>query len=181
MKPPIRQRKPNRMPNYDYSTRGCYFVTICIKNCETKSLGNIIEEKSELSPGGEIAKKCWLAIPDHFPLVRLDEFVIMPDHIHGIVVIQQAVGNANLRSLQSLSINRSKMLLSTVIQNFKAAVTREVNKSGSYQSVVWQKSFYDHIIHSHAELVRIREYVKENPKEWPKDEMEFDSLTKKRQ
>src|SRR4030042_2543929 len=87
MKPPIRQRKPNRMPRYDYSSRGCYFVTICIKNKETNSFGKITDGKIELSQMGGIAEKCWLEIPNHFPDVRLDEFVIMPNHVRGILVI----------------------------------------------------------------------------------------------
>jgi putative transposase len=87
MKPPIRQRKPNRMLKHDYSSRGCYFVTICLKNKEIDSFGKIIGENIELSQMGKIAEKCWLEIPNHFPHVRLDEFVIMPNHVHGIIVI----------------------------------------------------------------------------------------------
>ena len=68
------------------------------------------------------------------------------------------------------------MLLSKVIQNFKAAVTREVNKSGSYQSIEWQKSFYDHIIHNYKELTQVRNYINENPRNWPKEDKEFENL-----
>jgi len=174
MKPPIRQRKPNRMPRYNYSTRGCYFVTICVKSEAT--LGTIAGGKIVLSSIGDILEKCWLEIPDHFSQIRLDEFIIMPDHMHGIVVIQEEVGNANLRSLQTPNMNRSKMLLSKVIQNFKAAVTREANKSGSYQAIVWQKSFYDHIIHSYKELIQVRHYIQNNPKHWLKENEEFEKV-----
>jgi REP element-mobilizing transposase RayT len=144
-----------------------------------------------LSQTGEIATKCWLEIPIHFPNVRLDEFVIMPDHVHGIVTILHHVGNANLRSLphvvrsqphamrsirrtispdqhgsihsKKITSDRSKMLLPIIIQNFKAAVTRENNKIPDGDFFAWQKSFYDHIIHSHKELFQMRKYVHENP------------------
>ena len=177
MKPPLRQRKPNRMPGFDYSACGCYFVTICIKQREMNSFGKIINGKIELSPIGEIAIKCWLEIPVHFSNIRLDDFVIMPDHVHGIVIILHNVGNANLRSLrttiapdQKVSIHakkitsdRSKMLLPKIMQNFKAAVTREINKYPDGDFFAWQKSFYDHIIHSQKELFQMRKYIHENP------------------
>jgi putative transposase len=180
MKPPIRQRKPNRMPGYNYSARGCYFVTICVQNEE--SLGRINEGKITLSPTGETVKKCWLEIPDHFTWIRLDEFIIMPDHMHGILVILQNPMNASLRSQPSrITINtdtstncgnkpldRTKMELSKIIQCFKSSVTREINKNSSSAYFAWQKSFYDHIIRSYKELTTVRRYIKENPNNWPK-------------
>jgi putative transposase len=206
MKPPIRQRKPNRMPRYDYSARGCYFVTICIKNKETNSFGKIADGKIEFSLMGETASKCWLEIPNHFPYVRLDEFVIMPDHVHGILVITKnpwktlkenheiyknekssSIGNADLLpSLNFLNessrfnsikdpIDRTKMVLSKVIHAFKSSVTREINKTQDYNLFSWQKSFYDHIIHTQKELYQIRKYISENPihdKEEPFSEIE---------
>jgi len=141
-------------------------------NNET-NLGEINGGEIALSDIGETVKKCWLEIPDHFTGIRLDEFIIMPDHLHGILVILQNSRNANLRSLQNTNINRSKLLLSKVIQNFKAAVTREVNKSRSYQAIVWQKSFYDHIIHSYKELIAVRRYIKDNPINWQKNDNDY--------
>jgi putative transposase len=188
----FRQRKPNRMPKYDYSSRGCYFVTICVQNKDEGILGKIVDGKTILSNIGEIIKKYWLEIPSHFPWIRLDEFIIMPNHIHGILVIQHDVGNANLRSLhnpirfkQEIPIrserfpsDRTKMLLCKVIQNFKAAVTREINKCPTSDFFIWQKSFYDHIIHNYKELLQIRQYIKENPNNWRKNNKEFDNIFK---
>jgi len=177
MKPPIRQRKPNRMPRYDYSARGCYFITICIKNKEENSFGKIIDKKMEFSQKGNIANKCWLEIPNHFPYVRLDDFVIMPNHIHGIIVILPKAGDLNFPSrFSNQMFDRSKMDLSKIIQAFKASVTREINKTQDYNFFSWQKSFYDHIINNYKELVQIRQYIKENPKIWSKEDKEFDVL-----
>jgi putative transposase len=176
MKPPIRQRKPNRMPRYDYSARGCYFVTICIKNKETNSFGKIADGKIEFSLMGETASKCWLEIPNHFHYVRLDEFVIMPDHVHGIIVILPKAGNLNFHpNFNDQIFDRSKMDLSKIIQTFKASVTRQINKDQTNEYFAWQKSFYDHIIHTQKELFQMRKYISENPihdKEEPFSEIE---------
>ena len=118
--PQIKNRKPTRLKNYNYSENGFYFVTICTKNRE-EFFGNIKHEKMNLNEYGEIAKNCWLEIPNHFPYCVLDEFIIMPNHVHGILVIKnddahnnstdnpagkpagKPVGNRHACSLQSQS------------------------------------------------------------------------------
>lgn len=170
MKPPIRQRKPTRMPRYDYSSSGCYFVTIVTKNKENY-LGEIAANKVVLTNIGEIAKTCWLQIPEHFPYVRLDEFVIMPNHIHGIIVILRKTGDSNLPSLFSSKIaDRSKMNLSKIIQAFKSSVTRKINQYPTDDYLAWQKSFYDHIVRSQKELMQMRLYISENPLHYPNEQ-----------
>lgn len=84
-----------RLKNYDYSSNGYYFITICTKN-RVHYFGKIIDQKMELSEIGKIAHKCWLEIPNHFPFVVLDESIIMPDHIHGIVVITPLTHNPKI-------------------------------------------------------------------------------------
>ncbi len=91
-----RNRKPNRLQNYDYSRAGYYLVTICTQD-RVNSLGEIEKARMKLSDIGQIVADCWRAIPEHFHNTALDEFVVMPNHIHGIVII---AGNAELRSLQ---------------------------------------------------------------------------------
>lgn len=96
--PQIKNRKSTRLKNYDYSENGFYFVTICTKNRE-EFFGYIENGKMILNRFGEMAKNCWLEIPEHFPNCFLDEFVIMPNHIHGILIIENsAVGNKNFCS-----------------------------------------------------------------------------------
>ncbi len=179
MKPPIHQRKPNRMPKYNYSSRGCYFITICIKNKEANLFGKIVDGKIELSQMGKIANKCWMEISNHFPHVRLDEFIIMPDHVHGIIVILPKVGDEIIHSHFSNQISdRSKMYLPKIIQAYKSSVTREINNTENYDYFSWQKSYYDHIINNYKELVQIRQYIKENPEFWSEEDKEFDILFK---
>ena len=160
----MKNRRPNRLKHYDYSENGYYFVTICTYNREC-FFGEIVEEEMVKNETGELAEKLWLDIPEHFRCVELDEYVIMPNHIHGIVVISN-VGNAYMRSLRN---ERNKMLLSNVIQQYKAAVTREINKLELIPDFKWQKSFYDHIIRNEVSLTKIRNYMQTNPVTWDND------------
>jgi len=132
-----RNRKRNRLKNYDYSNDGHYFVTICTKNREN-FFGKIKDQKMFLNEIGKIAKICWLEIPKHFPNVILDEFVIMPNHIHGIIIIdnpinknENTVGNKNFCSLQECSPQENipwqtklSNSLSSIIRGFKIGVTK---------------------------------------------------------
>ena len=98
----MKNRKPNRLKHYDYSENGYYFVTICTYNREC-FFGEIVEGEMVKNEIGELANKFWLDIPVHFRGVELDEYVIMPNHIHGIILINN-VGNAYMRSLRNNSI-----------------------------------------------------------------------------
>ena len=164
-----RVRKLNRLKNYDYSQSGCYFVTICTKNKE-EWLGQIESGKMILNKFGEITKNFWVEIPKHVNNITLDEFIVMPNHIHGIVLI---VGNAYMRSLQ----NRTKMLLSRIIQQYKSSVTREINSLQNDFCFKWHKSFYDHIIRNEKTLNKIREYIVSNPLKWDLDKKNIENLS----
>lgn len=160
------KKKANRLNNYDYSQAGYYFVTICTKE-RINYFGEIEKETMQSNNMGLIAKQCWQVIPEHFPNTALDEFVVMPNHIHGIVIIHhQPVGNADLRSLRN---DRSKMGLSKIIHGFKSTVTRIVHQSTENHPFAWQKSFHDHIVRNDEALHRIRAYIQHNPLKWALD------------
>lgn len=181
---PIKQRKQNRLQNYDYSQNGMYFVTICTKDRE-EMLGEIVDGKMVLNDSGKIADECWKNIPDHFPHTRLDQYAIMPNHIHGILeIINPVIGNAHVRSknavrsdhsVGSKNNDRSKMLLSKAIHGFKSSVTRKILNPVQERiyafptKFAWQRSFYDHIIRNETELNKIREYIMTNPETWHRD------------
>jgi len=114
----INDRKLNRLKDYDYSQDGFYFVTICTKNRE-EFFGEIKDEEMILNEYGEIAKNCWLEIPDHFQNAEFDEFIIMPNHIHGIVIIanDMDVGNADLRSPQIANANNENIVNPSAVGN----------------------------------------------------------------
>jgi putative transposase len=164
-----RHKKSIRLKNYDYSQPGGYFVTICTKGRKS-CFGQIVDEKINLSSVGEIVKGCWLGIPEHLKNVKLDEWVIMPNHIHGIIVIIDSVGtdyNLSLRKNRFQHITPKS--LSYIIATFKSAVSRQINRIGAGNDFAWQSRFYEHIIRNENELHRIREYIQNNPLKWELD------------
>jgi REP element-mobilizing transposase RayT len=166
-----RARKNTRMKKWDYSERGWYFVTICVKNHHC-IFGEIQNKIMRLNNWGRIAKECWQKIPKHFPDVEIDEFVIMPNHVHGIVVIHDDnvhVGNKYIYSLTKKPKHRNMMQLSKIIATYKAAVTRKINKISSNNYFQWQSSFHDHIIRNEKELMNIQNYIFSNPDNWRDD------------
>ena len=165
-----------RLKNWDYRSPGAYFITICTKKRE-QYLGHIYDGKMILSDSGKIAHAIWHEIPKHFLHVTLDAFVVMPDHIHGIIIIDSVCRdvacnvptngpnvstNANENPMSTISPKPGS--LSTIIRSYKSAVTRECNSNNLPFS--WQVRFYDHIIRDEISMERIRKYIYINPLRW---------------
>lgn len=178
-----KQRKLIRLKQYDYSEIGHYFVTICTKSRELYFENNKIKN---------IAEKCWLEIPRHFKNTRLDTFVIMPNHIHGIIIIEDVKpvrssfmmtdktrfdkSNITVGTDYNLSLPKQNKFhnvipgsLSYIIAGYKSAVTRVIRKNKNLPFFSWQPRFYDHIIGDDESLNNIREYIIENPLKWNLD------------
>lgn len=136
----MHQRKRNRLQYYDYSNAGWYFVTISPKDHKSH-FGKIINEKIILNEVGFNADKCWNSIPIHFSNIELDEYIIMPDHIHGILIIDY-----NINPIIEDEIFRPlhKTNLSNVIKGFKIGVTKWC-KENNCHNFKWQRSFYERI------------------------------------
>jgi putative transposase len=161
----FKPRKQNRLKDYDYSRNGCYFVTICTDN-RKEIFGNIANSKIILNKYDRIARNSWLDIPNHHKNVKLDVFVVMPNHIHGILIIDNPVGNGPACS----SIKYPKTdNLSTVIGSYKSAVSKQINQLKNIK-FKWQKSFHDHITRTDKSLDNIRKYIINNPAKWDRDE-----------
>ena len=165
---PVFVNRPNRCPNINYSRPGFYFLTICLWEFNP-AFGRNDNGKILLNEFGRIAEKNWAEIPEHFPKIKLDEYIIMPDHIHGILEIQPdcfPIGDADLRHLSGKPENykpeRMQMYLSKTIQQYKSSVSREIRKIGQ-NDFRWQRSFYDHVIRDSLSLFRIRNYIRYNP------------------
>jgi REP element-mobilizing transposase RayT len=127
---------------------------------------NCILAKIKLSDAGEIVYDCWYDLPNHYSNIILDEFIVMPNHIHGIIIIENNIETG----LRPVSIEKQKYGLSEFVRAFKSFSSRRINeirKPNKYE--IWQPRFYDHIIHSDNELDRIRNYIKNNPKNWIND------------
>ena len=186
------QNIPLRYPGRDYSLPGKYFVTICTRD-KRKWFGTIVNGEIQLSDIGKIAFNLWNEIPQHFPNITLDEYIIMPDHIHGIIIINRKLKKNVVSSLhatnpQSLHATNPQSLHATNLQSPDDVPVKNETmscispKSGSlsvvirsYKSAVttnarlinkdfaWQSRFYDSIICTDGQLSRIRKYIRNNP------------------
>ena len=158
--------KSIRLPDWDYSSEGLYFLTICTRNREC-ILGDVVNDKIKLSKIGEIVEKCWNEIPKHFINVVLDEFVVMPNHVHGIIEI------TNCRDGVTPSLHKPPLhrpTLGQIIGYFKYQTTRIINRIRNTPYVpIWQSRFYEHVIRNEIELNSIREYIINNPLKWELD------------
>ncbi|KKQ27812.1 MAG: hypothetical protein US42_C0005G0037 [Candidatus Magasanikbacteria bacterium GW2011_GWC2_37_14] len=164
-----------RLAGYDYSQTGYYFITICTKN-KFCYFGEIVGDEIVLNDIGKMATKYWLEIPKHFPFVTLDEFVIMPNHVHGIIIINNNPPIVETQNFASLHDNdklyhnkfgpQSKNL-SSIIRGFKIGVSKWATTNNV--SFIWQARFYDHIIRDEISLHNIQQYIFNNPSMWDRD------------
>ncbi len=165
-------RRSIRLKNYDYSYPGAYFITICTQH-RKYLFGNVIDGKMQLNKFGKIVKAEWLETPIIRQNVELDMFVIMPNHLHGIIVIvdDTNVGAYSNTPLQKTNTFRSpSRTLGAIIRGFKSAATKNINEYRWTPGIpVWQRNYYEHIIRSKGELSRIREYIHTNPLKWEFD------------
>ena len=156
-----RNRKKNRLEGFDYSQNGYYFVTICTKN-RKEYFGQVRDGGMILNQCGEIVRRCWFDLPNHYKNCASDEWIIMPNHIHGIVIIDNDVGTG----FKPVPTYHS---LSEIIRGFKTFSSRRINEYNQCGDFQWQRSFYDHIIRNGSSLNQIREYIHNNPFEWESD------------
>ena len=123
------------------------------------------------SPLGQSALDCWNEIPAHFPFVELGEFVVMPNHVHGIVVINKPVETQYFASLQNGPKNRfgpQSQNLASIVRGYKIGVTKFARQNGI--PFVWQARYHDHVIRNASEYERISQYILDNPQKWEEDE-----------
>jgi len=163
-----------RLKGWNYSSDGNYFVTICVKNRE-HLFGHISNGKMILNEYGNIVEQCWFDLPNHYPNIKLDAFCIMPNHIHGIVVIDNGTvgGTVVETGLKPVSTNppsQKRHGLFEFIRALKTFSARRINEiRQSVGKTVWQQRFHDHIIRDNTSLERIRAYITNNPKKWDDD------------
>ena len=156
------------MKGYDYSAVGAYFVTICSWN-KRFLFGNILSGEMILNETGEVAHKCWKGIPQHFPHVMIDEYIIMPNHVHGILVIKGGIVGAKNFSPSKIGAPRgTSKTIGSVIRGFKIGVTKWARQNTSVEHV-WQRNYYEHVIRNEEELNLVRKYIINNPKCWEMD------------
>ena len=151
-------RKPNRLPYFDYSTPGAYFITVCTKDRKCV-LGQIVgasiarPQTVQLSEYGRIVERAICEIPMHYPAISVDHYTVMPNHIHLLLQINTDENGCAMRS----------PTISIVVQQLKGAISKQIGRS------IWQKLFHDHVIRREKDYLKIWEYIDNNPTRWRED------------
>jgi len=188
-------RRSIRLRDYDYSQSGLYFVTVCV-NKRQPLLGNVIDGEMKLSDAGKMTEELWNKLPEKFNEVFLDEYVIMPNHFHGIIGIDNNVGvdpcvnpieqgrhtglplqeNENVNPIEGLP--RYIRWFKTMTTNKYIDGVNEKNWEPFYQKL-WQRNYFEHVVRNEKELSEIRKYIEINPIKWEDDEYNsFENILK---
>jgi len=180
-------KRQYRLPDWDYSGQGYYFVTICTKD-RVDCFGEIKNDKMELSYIGRFIRQQWMNLSDDEYNINIDEYVVMPNHLHGIIAINKKrknlIGNS-MNRISTTKIKNNPMLIEHVtlgglIRQYKARTKYWVNRLQNDVDFSWQSKFYDRIIRDDNELNEIRKYIRNNPLKFDLDRnnlpYEFDML-----
>jgi REP element-mobilizing transposase RayT len=180
--PTRHHRRSIRLKGFDYTRAGAYFVTLCAWRRECV-FGEVSAGVVQLSEVGQAVVACWQALPRHFERVTLDAMVVMPNHLHGILLLT-AQGKGEAFAKQDLDITTTHTAnaspqrpigtqpgsLGAIIQNYKSIATRRINAlRGTPGLPVWQRNYYEHIIRNERALEAIRRYIHNNPRQWSLD------------
>ncbi len=153
--PDFQHRRSIRLNGYDYSKSGAYFITICTHDRE-HLFGDIIDEIMVLNKFGDITRSHWQQLSQHHPNIIMDESIVMPNHLHGIIVLE--------------SSSDSTKPISEIIRGFKTFSAKAINQERDLRGIpVWQRNYYDRIIRNELELDRVRQYIINNPQNWDTD------------
>ncbi len=161
-----RRKSSTRLPSWNYATPGWYFITICTEG-KTPFFGEIIDGSVRLTAIGEIVDEEWRRLPSIRPHVGIDDWVILPNHVHGIIVLQSGGKRASRRDATTTPRLKAGSL-GAVINHFKSNCTKRIRSAGE-GDFAWQRGYFDHIIRNKEDLVRIRSYIRDNPRKWTLD------------
>ena len=163
-------RRSVRMRGYDYGQTGAYFVTVCAAGRECL-FGEVVGDEMHSSKAGEIVAEEWLRCAFLRPRVTLDAFVVMPNHLHGILVLDDEGRGTVHRAPTSEAFGKpTSDTVPTIVRYFKAATTRRINLwRGTPAAGVWQRGYYEHVVSDEASLSRLREYIQSNLLRWALD------------
>ena len=190
-------RRSIRLKGYDYTSPGAYFLTLCTHQRQCL-FGEIVDGVMHLNEWGKIVERDWLAIPNHNSHIELDEFVVMPNHFHGILIIGctgEAFASRSWMFPEDLGANASPLRMDgvdgsepgrgdgrpngtqpgsigAIVQTFKSQTTRKINRiNQSKGRTLWQRNYYEHIVRNENALHRIRTYIQMNPRSWASDQL----------
>lgn len=173
----IKRRRSIRLKGYDYSRAGLYFITICTWN-QIKLFGKIENDRMCVSIYGEVAEREWQKTGELRPYISQHEYIIMPNHIHGIIEIKNYLSidcrgtacRAQIPPSEEKYGKPTENTIPTIIRSYKAAVTKKVRELMNDSKVnIWQKNYYEHIIRNEESYLKISEYIMSNPMKWNLD------------
>jgi len=173
----IRPRGSMRLKGYDYAQARAYFVTICVQDRRCL-FGEVIDGLCMLNQYGALVAQAWSDLPNHYPHISLDQFVVMPNHVHGIIVLTD-VGAGFKPAPTPIPRNPAptkRHALPEIIRGLKTFSARRINEIRQSPGIsVWQRNYYEHVIRSEADYTRIAEYVIANPRRWSEDSLHPDN------
>lgn len=176
-------RRSIRLPGYDYAQAGAYFVTICTQNRELM-FGEVVKGQMILNGPGQMVESVWRELPQHYPGVEVDTFVVMPNHLHGVIILVGAGPRAcpdnpgqpqGARGQPQGVAPTGTMSLPDVVHRFKSLTTARYRRGIlhgrwlPFPGRLWQRNYYERVIRDDAELHRIRQYIIDNPARWSED------------
>lgn len=178
-------RQSMRSPNFDYQMPGYYFVTICVRD-RLHAFGEIIEQEMHLNRDGRTSEEVWLSLPQRFPNVGVNEFVFMPNHMHGILLLKKPPVDVETSRIPACfkphmkEQEKERLIkqperyivppIGEVLRTFKAASTRLIRKNGSF-SFGWQDGYWSRILSREEDLTFVRNYIENNPHTWHEDKL----------
>jgi REP element-mobilizing transposase RayT len=155
------------LKEYDYSQAGAYFITVCTKH-RKMLFGDIVEDGISLSVFGLLVKECWDNLPRHYHFLELDAFIVMPNHVHGILVL---TGDLNVGAGLKPAPTSNRHALPEIVRALKTFSACRINENrGTPGTRVWQRNYYEHVIRNEIDLEETREYIQNNPFKWLEDE-----------
>jgi REP element-mobilizing transposase RayT len=165
------RRRSLRLKGYDYSQAGAYFVTICAHD-KACLFGEVIGNEMKMNELGLKVQTVWDELPVHYPHVAMDAFVVMPNHVHGVVVLRADEVGAGLKPARTepARTESTRHGLQEIVRAFKTFSARRINEFRETSgAAVWQRNYYEHVIRDDADYNRIAEYVANNPQRWAED------------
>lgn len=168
-------RRSIRLKGYDYTGSGAYYVTI-VTHRRACLFGEIVNGEMRLSEVGRITEACWRAIREHFPQAELGAFVVMPNHIHGILILHghaaesPHVGAQHVAPLHGPSPRVIPGSVGAIVRAYKSSVTRQIVQHRGGAPVIWQRNYYEHIIRDERDHQNVYNYILANPFNWETDD-----------
>jgi putative transposase len=151
---PRPRRQSLRLPAYDYSQAGAYFITVCTQD-RIMLFGEVIDCDVQLNEMGMIVQQTWDDLPTHYYGIRLDACIVMPNHVHGIIVLADEP--------------ETRRAVPEIVRGFKTFSARRINQRARKRGVLWQRGYYEHVIRIEKAFHRIRDYIANNPARWADD------------